>query len=83
MRTTKMLLELLNINHPPPPGAKHAITLHEGKVLIIIAVYSDNDGEAFQHVSLEDADLDRKAEDLYNELLPIMAGDFKAERSQS
>ena len=68
MRTTKMLLELLTKAYPPPAGAKHAVLVYEGKLHVVLALPE----KSFQHLTLEDADLDRSAEALFADIVELL-----------
>lgn len=68
MRNAKTLLELLTKEYPPFPGAKHAFLVHEGKVLIALAFGPSN----WQHINVDDADLDRAPEDLMTDIRDVL-----------
>lgn len=74
MRTAKQLLERLTDKYPPPEGAKHALALHEGGLLIILATWAPP-GEGihhFVHITIGEEDLDRPAQALFRDVVALM-----------
>lgn len=74
MRAAKILLELLTLSHPPPQGAKHALVVHEDKLMVVLAWADPTaNAAAFQHFTLEDEDLDRPAHDIHADIESLIA----------
>lgn len=78
MRNAKHLLELLTIAHQPFMGAKHAVTLADGKLHVILA-WAPGD---FKHFTLEDEDLDRPPMDIFVDIESLLTSTTRRRSAQ-
>ncbi len=69
MHTAKHLLQMLTIAFPPFVGAKHALTVHEGELCLIIAFAQDD----WRHIRIEGESLDRPVNELVEDIAGILA----------
>ncbi len=69
MKTAKQLLELLTKAFPPFMGAKHAIAVHEEKIVVMLAFGPSE----WKHFTLDDEDLERSADDLFEGITALLS----------